>query len=899
MSWQDHKAFYSLPTDDVSATLETDSHAGLSSTEATHRLRVAGPNTLQVRKRRSALLRFLDQFNNPLIYVLLVSGTITILLPGHKVDAAVIFAVVILNAIIGFIQEARAEAAIEALSKLVKIRSTVVRDGQSRVVEAAELVPGDLVVLQSGDRVPADLRIIRRRELQIDESMLTGESFPVSKETAALPEDTVLADRKNMAFSGTLVTFGQGTGVVTATGNATELGNISSLIESAPSLTTPLLRQIGRFSVWLSWVIVGFAIIIFAISLLRDQSFVNTFLATVAFAVAAIPEGLPAALTIILAIGVTRMAKRHAVIRKLPAVETLGSTTVICTDKTGTLTKNEMTVTTVYAGDRQFSVTGTGYRPEGAVLLDNENIALEENSALRSCLHAGVLCNDSRLFERDGRWTVEGDPTEGALLTVAAKAGVDPGALRDAAAGLDVIPFESERQYMATLHRLPDGRHMVFMKGAVEKVLALCGKALRADGETAGIECNSLQQIADDLAARGLRVLAFAMREVPREQETLHPNDLDRDMIFVGYQAMIDPPRPEAVSAVTATQGAGIVVKMITGDHALTARSIAEQCGISTRGTPALSGAELAAIPQEELSDIIAKTNVFARVAPEQKLRIVEALQARREVVAMTGDGVNDAPALKQANIGIAMGLTGTEVARDAADMVLTDDNFATIEAAVDEGRGVYENLRKFILWTLPTNAGEGLLILVAIALGIAIPVLPVQILWINMATAVFIGMSLAFEIKEEGLMQRPARLPSEPVLTPDLVLRIAYVSVLMVIGAYILFQYELQQGLPIEEARTVVANVVVLVETAFLFNCRSLTRFVGQVGFFSNPWTIGGALTMIGLQLFFVYHPIMNRLFQTRPVDAFTWLEVALVALAVFVVVEIDKWIRRRIQSH
>ncbi len=948
MSWREIQAWHAHEGNEIIGVFESDGQQGLTSAEAEKRLQEVGPNSITGQRGISPVKRFMLQFCNPLVYVLLVAGTITMLMPGHLVDASVIFGVVLVNAIVGFVQESRAKAAIEALNKLVSLDANVVRDGHPRRIDAAHLVPGDVVQLQSGDRVPADLRLLHLRDLQINESMLTGESLSVNKERETLAEDMSLADRKNMAYSGTLVTYGQTTGIVVATGNRTELGRISHLLESVTEIATPLTRRLSRFSILLSWIIIGVAAFTFALGMWRGgyslpayvaglfsgepaitEIFGNTFISAVALAVAAIPEGLPAAVTIILAIGVSRMAKRNAIIRKLPAVETLGSTAVICSDKTGTLTKNEMTVARIITAKARYRVTGVGYQPKGELLREAttatiENTAqhgtnrdggfypsdapaqvapgdaipvvVENSGALQQCIHCGVLCNNSRLVHNDGIWLVEGDPTEGALLTSATKGGFEPTRVCAEYPTLDTIPFESERQYMATLHRLPEGGTMIYMKGAVERVLALCDTALTEEGATVPIDRETLTELADMLAAEGLRVLTFARKPATAEQLALHQDNLNGGMTFLGFQGMIDPPRPEAIAAVRACQHAGIIVKMITGDHALTARTIARKIGIIGDEGSVLTGNELTSISDEELSAIVENTHVFARVAPEHKLRLVRALQAHDYVVAMTGDGVNDAPALRQADIGVAMGITGTEVSKDAADMILTDDNFASIEAAVEEGRGVYENLRKFITWTLPTSAGEGMLVLTAILLALpVIPIQPVQILWINLTTAVALGMMLAFEPKEKGLMQQLPRDPKEPLLTPILLWRTAYVSVLMVIGAYALFMWKIEND-DTEKlvAQTIASSVVVMVELTYLFNTRSLTRSILSVGFFSNPWAIFGAGMMILLQLAFVYLPFMNKLFNTRPIPLIAWLEIAAIAIAIHIIVEIEKWLRR-----
>jgi magnesium-transporting ATPase (P-type) len=879
--------------------LETDATKGLTSDEAAQRLERFGPNVLPKFRRHGPLVRFLFQFHHPLIYVLLAATVITALL-GEWVDAGVIFGVVLVNAVVGFIQESRAEAALDALASMMKTEARVRRDGQTIRVPSEDIVPGDVVLLESGDKIPADLRLTRVRELRVDESALTGESVPVEKADQVLPPETVVADQKNMAFSGALVTYGQGTGVVVGTGVSTELGRIHQLIGEATEIATPLTKKLASFSKLLTVAILGLAALTFVLGLWRGQPATEIFMAAVALAVGAIPEGLPAAVTITLAIGVSRMAQRHAIIRKLPAVETLGSTTVICSDKTGTLTKNEMTVQAVLAGGRSFDVEGAGYEPAGAVRQDGEEATVEQSPALRECLRAGALCNDAQLVQRDGRWAIVGDPTEGALLVSAKKAGVDPHELNETFPRVDAIPFESERQFMATLHRGESGSDaVIYLKGAVEKTVRLCDRMLAADGTEQAFDVQAVLDRVEMFAGQGLRVLAFARKPVPAGTETLTDRDVGDGLTFLGLQAMMDPPRPEAVAAVRACQHAGIAVKMITGDHALTARAIARQIGLDGRKHRgngeliAMTGHELTTTPREELAEAADRTAVFARVSPEQKLRLVEALQAREHVVAMTGDGVNDAPALKQADIGVAMGRGGTEVAKDAADMVLTDDNFASIEAAVEEGRCVFDNLTKFIVWTLPTNMGEGLVLLTAIAFGAVLPILPVQILWINMTTAVALGLMLAFEPKEPGIMRRPPRDPGQRILTGVLIERIVLVSFLMLAGAYGVFLWEQQRTESLEAARTAAVNVFVMVELFYLFNCRSLEHSMFHVGVFSNPWIWRGVAAMTALQLLLMYTPAMNRLFHTTPIDGPAWGLILAVAVTVYVVVEAETWLR------
>ncbi len=632
---------------------------------------------------------------------------------------------------------------------------------------------------------------------------------------------------------------------------------------------------------------------------------VEMFMAAVALAVGAIPEGLPAAVTITLAIGVNRMARRHVIIRKLPAVETLGSTTVICSDKTGTLTENQMTVQAIVAGDQEFSVSGRGYEPVGTIERDGKAIDLGKAPALRECLIAGMLCNDAQLVERDQQWMIVGDPTEGALLVAARKAGLDWKQASQHTPRIDVIPFESQRQYMVTLHqRTDDASTVVYIKGALEKVLSLCTQERGADGRIRHCDSDTINRAAHTLAERGLRILGFAQGVVSSETNKLDPDRHFSELIWLGLQGMMDPPRSEAIGAVQNCQRAGIEVKMITGDHAITARAIAQKIGlgattVSDAGEPrVMTGTDLGMSSVNQMADFANETLVFARVAPEQKLRLVEALQARGHVVAMTGDGVNDAPALKQADIGVAMGRGGTEVAKEAADMILTNDNFASIEAAVEEGRGVFDNLTKFIVWTLPTNMGEGLVILTAIGAGWALPILPVQILWINMTTAVALGLMLAFEPKEARIMERFPRDPSRPLLTSELVWRILLVGALLLVGAFGLFFWVLSTGGTLEEARTVAVNVFVMVELFYLFNCRSLDRSMFQLGLFSNPWVTGGVLTTIVLQLLFTYAPAMNFLFHTAPIDGATWIPIIGIGLGSYFIVGMEKWCRRRLKT-
>lgn len=895
----DSAAWHALPVSTVAELLASDLNNGLHPDEAAQRLARYGPNLLTARRGKSPLVRFLLQFHNPLIYILLIASAITLALQD-VVDTVIILGAVLVNVILGFIQENRAEKAIESLARAMVTEATVIRSGKVLRLAATDIVPGDLVLLQSGDKVPADLRLIRTRDLQVAEAVLTGESVPVEKHAQDELEPAVpLADRTTMAYASTLVTYGQGAGLVVATGDATEVGRISSLIATAQDLETPLTRKIAQFSRLLLYVILTMAGITFVIGTLRGEALIDMLIAAIALAVSAIPEGLPAAVTVTLAIGVLRMARRRAIIRKLPAVETLGSTTVICSDKTGTLTQNQMTVQRIVAGGQIYEVSGSGYQPVGEILQHGTPVSVPNHPLLSECLRAGLLCNNSELVERNGQWQIVGDPTEGALIVAARKAGFAQAADNLLPKRLDVIPFESQHQYMATLHdNGPNRPPVVYVKGAVEAILERCVNMLDRDGSIVPLDIESVHQATNAMAANGLRVLAFARRELPPGTTTIHHRDVSSGLTFIGLQGMIDPIRPEALSAVATCQEAGIKVKMITGDHALTAAAIAAQLGLHPSDPDApkvLTGRDIERIAESEFAEVAERCPVFARVTAEQKLQLVKALQSRNHIVAMTGDGVNDAPALKQTNIGVAMGMSGTDVAREAADIVLTDDNFATIEAAVEEGRGVFDNLTKIIVWTLPTNVGEGLVIMTAVLIGSVLPILPVQILWINMTTVATLGLVLALEQKEPGIMKRHPRDPQMPLLTNTLLLRTFFVGVLILIGAFGLFTWEQMLGHSLAQARTTAVNTVVMIEIFYLLNCRSLTLSMFQLGVFSNRWLLLGVTLMLLLQLGFTYVSWMNTIMGSAPISLESWGRVLAVALLVYIVIEIEKWWRRR----
>jgi len=881
--------WHTLGASEVCEILKTSSDAGLDAAEAERRMEAYGPNVLTRRKGKSALVRFLLQLRQPLVLLLVAAGIVTFAI-GETVDAAVILGIVMINAAVGYLQESKAIGALEALAGSMTTEALVLRSGRTFHLPAERLVPGDVALLRSGDKVPADLRLLSIRGLRVDESALTGESAPVEKRLDAVAADAVLADRTDMAYASTLVVFGQGAGVVVASGDVTEIGRIATMTAEADELATPLTREIARFSRVLMLAIVFLSVLTFAVGTLRGETASDMFMAAVALAVGAIPEGLPAAVTVILAIGVSRMAARGAIIRKLPAVETLGGASVICSDKTGTLTQNRMTVRRIYAAGASRDVTGSGYEAAGGI-----EGGPGSDAALRMTLLTGLLCNDSRIEGLGTEARVVGDPTEAALITAARAAGLDPAEAARQTPLLDTQPFDSELQFMATLHdQGHGGPRLILVKGSAEVVLDRSEAAMAADGRRGPLDRAAVEAEIGRMGGLGLRILAMAVKEVPADVSGLTPGLLAGGFVFTGLEGMLDPPRPEAVAAVAAFHRAGVEVKMITGDHAATATAIARQLGLD-RPDGALTGAAIARLSDADLARAVGEVAVFARVAPDQKLRLVKALQSRGKVVAMTGDGGNDAPALKQADIGVAMGLGGTEAAKEAADMILTDDNFATIEAAAEEGRGVYDNLIKFIVWTLPTNLGEGLVILAAVLFGLPLPILPVQILWINMTTAGCLGLMLAFEPKESGIMDRPPRDPDHPILDMAMVGRLVMVGALLLAASFGLYEWELTLGADRAVARTVAVNTFVCIEAVYLFNCRSLSQSIFRQGLFGNGWIVSGALLMLALQLGFTYAPLMHRLFGAAPIGMASWLRIGVAALAAFFLVELEKAVRRR----
>lgn len=905
-------AFYHhLSISDTVAQLNSCLKDGLTAEEVARRYKQYGWNELPIAPGQPAWIRFLLQFHDPLLYILLIAGAVKAAL-GSWTNASVIWGVTIINAVIGYVQEAKAEGAITSLAKAVTTETTVLREGQFLQIPSRELVPGDVVLLASGDKVPADVRVFEARSLQVDESALTGESVPVSKSVDSLPVDVSLAERVNMAYAGSFVTFGQGRGMVVTTANRTEVGKISQSMQQRVTLTTPLTRKFAKFSRSLLYCVLTLAALTFAIGLGQGESWSYMFEATVALAVSAIPEGLPAVVTITLAIGVNRMASRHTIIRKLPAVEALGSATVICSDKTGTLTENQMTVQAIYAGDSYYQVSGSGYSPEGEIAKLTDTVGKSSNHqslkeiysqhnllevgmpvALEECLIAGVLCNDAQLKQAEEHWSVVGDPTEGALLTAAAKANLSQTGLASSRPRLDSIPFESQYQYMATLHEACP--QTIYVKGSVEALLSRCSDSLDKDGCKVLLDVVQIEQAVEAMTKKALRVLAFAKKTVNPHRHSLDHSDIKTDLVFLGLQGMIDPPRPEAIAAVRTCQSAGIQVKMITGDHISTAQAIASRMSLQkTNSVVAFAGKQLAHMSERHLAAAVEEGDVFARVAPDQKLRIVEALQVAGEIVAMTGDGVNDAPALKQADIGIAMGKGGTEVAREAADMLLTDDNFASIEAAVEEGRTVYQNLRKAIAFLLPVNGGESMTILISALLARDLPILSLQVLWLNMINSLTMTVPLAFEPESEGIMKKPPRNPAEPLITGKLLRRILTVSLFNWVLIFGVFEWAKFTTGDVSVARTMAIQSLVAARIIYLLSISQLgislaTVITRRTNAVTNaPFLILGIIAAAALQILFSQWSVMNTLFETSPLTWNQWLVcllpmIPMVPLAIF----------------
>jgi len=833
------------------------------------------------------------QFNNILLYVMMIAAVITALL-GHWIDTGVLIAAVVINAAIGFIQEGKAESALDAIRAMLSPHATVLRDGVRHDLDAGDVVPGDIVLLESGDKVPADVRLVTVKDLRVEEAALTGESVPVEKASDPVELDAPVGDRFGMAYSGTLVVYGQARGVVVATGSATELGKVNRMLEGIASLNTPLLRQVDRFGRVLAIAILGVSAATYAFgTLLRGHPPAEMFMMVVALAASAIPEGLPAIMTVTLALSVQRMARRRAIIRRLPAVEALGSVTVICSDKTGTLTRNEMTVQRLVTSQHSVDIGGVGYRPVGDLSVDGRIVNAKQVASLELAIRAGVLCNDAALYEEDDLWHVVGDPTEGALLVLGRKTGIAQ-AESDRWSRLDNIPFESQHRYMASFHRGPEGEPWIFVKGAPERLLGMCQGQLTPDGE-AELDLAYWDQMVEATAAQGLRVLALAAKQAAPEGTRLDPADVTDGLTLLAIVGIMDQPREEAIRSVTECHHAGIRVKMITGDHVDTARAIGAALGIGV-DRPAITGPEIAAMDEADLRRVAAEVDVFARTAPEHKLRLVQALQDGGEIVAMTGDGVNDAPALKRADVGVAMGHKGTEAAKEAADMVLADDNFATITSAVREGRAVYDNIKKFVLFMLPTNGGEALVVIAAILFELALPLTPAQVLWINMVTASTLGLALAFEPAEPDLMNRRPRPPGEALLSGFFIWRVLFISVLMMTAALGLFLWELHNDTTLDTARTMAVNAIVIAEMFYLVNSRHILAPVANWrGLTGNRYVLLAIAACIPLQFAFTHTQFMQHVFESAHLSATEWLKAIVAGLLVFTFAEVEKLIIRR----
>ena len=884
--------WHALEPSQVLKALEVDAQLGLSNAKAAQRLREQGENRLPTALARPAWLRLALQFHNPLIYVLLVAGSVTLALQD-LVDSAVIFAVVLINSLIGFVQEGKAERALDAVRGMLASRATVLREGQRHQLPAEQLVPGDLVLLEPGDKVPADLRLVHSKTLRMTEAALTGESVPVDKSPEAVDPAAALGDRRGMAYSGTLVAMGQGTGVVVATGTRTEIGRIGAMVGELRSLTTPLTQRLDQFARQTSAFIVGVALLTCLYGVfVAGLPTLDIFLAVVGLSVAAIPEGLPAIVTIVLAIGTRTMARNRAVIRRLPAVEALGSVSVICSDKTGTLTRNEMTAVQLVLPGRQLEVSGTGYGPDGGFAHAGSALDTTSDAQLQALARCAMLCNDAELRQDEqGQWQLVGDPTEGALLSLAHKAGLTPDTLALRYLRLDAVPFESERRYMAVLVHDHEGQRRILLKGAPEVVLQLCTH----DSEGLPLNQALWHERVEATAAEGQRVLALAECPVDAHTGSIGVGDITPRFALLGLVGIIDPPREEAIAAVADCQRAGIRVKMITGDHVITAAAIGRALGLSTERT--LTGDVIETLDDEALQHEALRTDVIARASPEHKLRLVAALQAQGHLVAMTGDGVNDAPALKSANIGVAMGGKGTDAAREASDLVLTDDNFATIARAVREGRVVFDNIKKSLLFILPTNGGEAGVILLAVFAGVALPITAGQILWVNLITAVTLSLALAFEPGERGVMLQAPRPTHEALLTRALLARIAFVTGLMVICTFYVFNWSLARGDSLEQARTAAVNMMVFSELCYLFQARHFTRSALRLETLTgNPVALWVSGLMVVLQLVFTYTGPMQLFFKTRGIDASTWALILLLGSAVFLLVEVEKALWRHV---
>ncbi len=902
------KAWHSLTKEETLSELDTGEE-GLTDAEVGGRLEEFGPNELDKKDGTSPLKILLEQFKDVLIIILIIAALISAGIglfqgtPEELIDAAVIMLIVIVIAVLGFFQEYKAEKTIQALKELASPKVNVIRGGEEREIPSKEVVPGDVMLLKTGDKISADGRLIESVNLKVNEASLTGESLPVSKvDDEQMEEDSIVGERKNMVFSGCTVEYGRGKAVVTETGMSTELGKIADLIQTEPE-KTPLQKKLAVLGKQLGIGVLLISVFIFTVGLIQNVEIVEMFLTAVSLAVAAIPEGLPAVVTISLALGLQRMAKRNALVRRLPAVESLGSATVVCTDKTGTLTKGEMNIREIYAGAKRIEVSGEGFEPEGNFFISDQHFDPMESRETQWLLKAGMLCNDSNLVKEEGKWNIKGDTTEGTLLVAGRKAGLSEREAKEQYPRVFELPFDSNKKRMTTVHE-HDGSRLAFMKGAPESVLPLCNR-ICVDGEVGDLkegEKSKLLEENEEMAGRALRILALAMKPVEGE---ISEETLESEMIFLGLVGMIDSPRKEAIKAIKVSKKAGIRVIMITGDHALTAKAIAKEMGIVGEEEPdVLTGGDLDEMDPEELSERVKDASIFARVSPEHKVKIVDALKANGEIVAMTGDGVNDAPALKKADVGVAMGITGTDVSKEASEMILLDDNFASIISATEEGRGIYDNIKKFVGFLLSCNSGEVATMFAATLIFIdpeLMPfLLPVQILWINLVTDSFPALALGVEKTDPEVMNRAPRDPEESTINREMVYRIVIMGIIMAVGTLLSFHvvYEIMDSSLIT-ARTVAFCTLVMSQLFYVFSMRSENKTLVSVGITSNMKLIYAVLVSIGLQLVVVYTPFMNPIFKTAPIGIQEWLIIAPIAFSVFIISEIWKIIKRRMGSH
>lgn len=887
--------WHSLPASQAIQTLASDA-GGISATEAEKRRALHGSNILKKQRPESLTTKFIRQFNNVLIYILLASAVVTACMQ-HWVDTAVILSVVFINSLIGFVQEYKAEKALDAINRLLPLNAAVLRSYEKVIINATQLVPGDIVELNAGDRVPADIRLISAHSLRIQESILTGESLDVEKDTEKTLPQIALSERKCMAYSGTLVTAGQGTGIVVATGQATEIGKINKMLGNEDSLQTALGKKLERFSRMLALIILGVAVAIFLFGYYVQNITANEmFMVMIGIAVASIPEGLPAIISITMALGAGSMAKRNAIVRRLNIVESLGNVNVICTDKTGTLTRNELVVTDIITAEHSFQVSGVGYDPEGAIFFDDKDISLTQHPTISDIAHAAALNNDASLTCKEGIWEMCGDPTEGALMAFAYKAGQKPELIKDTWERTNVIPFSAEARYMATLHHKANGDGIIYIKGAPEQIIAMCNQQ---QSQTVDVPLNKnywIEQV-NLLAAQGKRVLAIAHKHVPGDKKDLQHDDVKAELVMFGLFGIMDNPRAEAKLAIKECYSAGIAVKMITGDHVITASAVGKILGIKNH-EQVITGADIDKMSDDALARSVDNINIYARMHPEHKLRLVKAIKSSGKVVAMTGDGVNDAPALKAADIGIAMGRNGTEVAKEASDLVLADDNFATIVHAVEEGRNIYRNIRRTIQFMIVTDFSEGLILLLAVLAGFALPITPLQILWVNMVTAVTLSLAFAFTQHDRSVMQHPPIAANSRLFSSGNILSFIIHMAIISLGTIYVFMQELEDGGNLSFSHTITINMLVFFQIYYLwglFMTRQNLKTAALASYMPLVICTAGVLV---LQMVFTYNPLLQSIFYTQNIGVDAWLKITLFSSVIFVWMAVEKLLIRELNK-